>query len=105
MNNNLTTFYIVRHGETDWNAERRLQGHSDIPLNENGELQAKNLADELQDITFDLAFSSDLLRAKRTAEIIALEHKLEVQTTKLIREKNYGSLEGKPSQIFREYNE
>ena len=106
MNNkNLTTFYIIRHGETDWNVERKIQGHTDIPLNANGELQAQSLAKELQKISFDLVFSSDLLRAKRTAEIIALERKVEVQTTRLLRERNFGNMEGEPSRLFRDYDE
>jgi broad specificity phosphatase PhoE len=94
MRNNFTTFYIVRHGETDWNVQRRVQGHTDIPLNENGEMQAKFFANKLKHIKFDLAFSSDLLRAHRTAKIIALEHKLEVQTTEILREKKLGKFEG-----------
>lgn len=95
-----TTFYLVRHGQTDWNKERKIQGQLDIPLNETGEQQAKDLAKALKKIKMDLAFSSDLLRAKRTAEIIALEHKLAIQTTKLLRERNFGNLQGGPSSAF-----
>lgn len=94
--NNLTTFYLVRHGQTDWNSKHILQGQSDIPLNEKGEEQAKELAQILHDINFDLAFSSDLLRAKRTAEIIVLEKNLMVETTKALRERDFGTLEGQP---------
>ncbi|HWY80217.1 MAG TPA: histidine phosphatase family protein [Candidatus Sulfotelmatobacter sp.] len=103
MKNNLTTFYLVRHGETDWNKKRILQGQTDIQLNETGEEQAKKVAQQFKNIEFDLVFSSDLLRAKRTAEIIALEHKLAVQATKKLRERKFGSLEGKPSNILLTY--
>lgn len=93
-NNKLTTIYIVRHGETDWNTLQKIQGHTDIPLNEKGEQQARDLALELKDIKFDHVFSSDLLRAKRTAEIIALERNLALLTTKALRERSFGKYEG-----------
>lgn len=96
----MTTFYLIRHGQTDWNVQKRIQGQLDIPLNTIGEKEARELAEKLRDIKFDLAFSSDLLRAKRTAEIIALEHQLAVQTTKLLRERHFGTLEGQPSAAF-----
>lgn len=100
--NNMTTLYIVRHGQTDWNDQHRIQGHTDIPLNENGEIQAKELGIELENVNFDKAFSSDLLRAKRTAEIIAIEKDLEIETTHLLREVSYGSFEGNSSRDFFE---
>ena len=62
--------YIVRHGETDWNKERRLQGKTDIPLNEFGRKLAVETASGLADVTFDVAYTSPLIRAKETAEII-----------------------------------
>ncbi len=94
-NSNFCTLYIVRHGETDWNKRRVVQGHTDIPLNPNGEIQAKDLGLTLKGIFFDAVFSSDLIRAKRTAELITLEKKLAIQTTKLLRERSFGILEGK----------
>jgi len=97
----LCTFYITRHGETVWNTEHRMQGHQDSPLTENGILQAKQTAKKLKDIVFDHAFSSDLLRAKRTAEIIAADHDLVVKTSKLIRESKLGPFEGKKLEYFR----
>ncbi len=102
--NNFTTFYIVRHGETEWNVQRRAQGHTDIPLNETGRKQAKELAEVFKDIQFDLAFSSDLLRAKETTEIIALEHSLTVQTTQLLRERRLGEHEGKYVEDFQAFD-
>lgn len=92
--NNLTTFYIVRHGETDWNVQKKLQGQTDIPLNDMGINQAKELAKEIKHIHFDEIISSDLLRARKTAEIIALERDLEVKTTQILRERMYGKMEG-----------
>jgi broad specificity phosphatase PhoE len=103
--NNLTTFYLVRHGETDWNKQKILQGHTDIPLNTTGEQQAKELGQTLKNVSFDLAFSSDLLRTKKTAELIILEKKLHVETTKLLREKTFGHLEAKPLDVFFAHTE
>ena len=100
MQNNLTTFYLVRHGETDWNRRRLIQGQTDTILNEEGEEQARIIAEKFKNLELDLAFSSDLLRAKRTAEIIALEHQLAVQATERLRERKFGPLEGQPSDIL-----
>jgi len=99
----LTTFYIVRHGETDWNNKKVVQGHTDIPLNKTGQNQAKEIAKKFKDIKFDLAFSSDLLRTKHTAEIILLERKLVVETTKVLRERYFGSLEGKHVSVLHSH--
>lgn len=87
------SLYLVRHGETEWNAKELVQGHTDIPLNKKGERQAKELARRLKHIHFAAAFSSDLLRARRTAEIIALEKKIAVKTTKALRERYFGRFE------------
>ena len=103
MSDNLATFYLVRHGETDWNKEGILQGQTDTLLNDLGVVQAKEAAELLKNVTFDLAFSSDLLRAKHTAEIIASEHNLTVETTKLLRERNFGSLTGKQYKIVKNH--
>jgi broad specificity phosphatase PhoE len=93
---NFCTFYIVRHALTEWNKQRRLQGQVNIPLTKEGEKQAIEAAKKyFQGINFAVAFSSDLLRAKRTAEIIALEKKIALKTTQLLRERNFGPHEGK----------
>ena len=92
---NYCTIYLIRHGETEWNEKKLIQGHSDIPLNEKGELQSKQLGEKLKDIHFEAVFSSDLIRAKRTAEIIILEKKLAVITTNTLRERMFGRFEGK----------
>lgn len=98
--NPYTTFYIVRHGETEWNVQGILQGHNDSKLTEKGMMQAAALKEKLQQVMFDAVFSSDLLRAKRTAEIITLDKKLAITTTKLLRERAFGKWEGKPYSIF-----
>ncbi|MFA5933166.1 MAG: histidine phosphatase family protein [Microgenomates group bacterium] len=102
MKTNYCTLYVVRHGETDWNVAKKIQGHTDIDLNTEGEKQAQLLGEELKDIDFEAVFSSDLIRAKRTAEIIALEKKLAVTTTELLRERKFGRFEGKHIDAFKE---
>lgn len=93
---NHCTFYIVRHGETDWNAQGLIQGHVDIPLNASGKEQAIALGKQLHTVQFDLVFSSDLKRAMETAKLIVLDHMLAIETTQLLREKKFGAIEGKP---------
>ena len=96
MKNHYCQIYLVRHGETDWNAKGLLQGQSDIPLNKEGEKQAIEAAKKhFKKIKFAAIFSSDLVRSKRTAEIIALEKKMAVETSTLLRERDFGPFEGK----------
>jgi 2,3-bisphosphoglycerate-dependent phosphoglycerate mutase len=87
--------YLVRHGETGWNARKLIQGTTNVPLNKKGEEQAKALGRKLSDVVFNAVYSSDLIRAKRTAEIITLEKKLAIVTTKALRERYYSGFEGK----------
>lgn len=89
-----TEVLIIRHGQTDWNTTKLLQGHSDIPLNEKGIEQALALADSLREEKLEAIFSSDLQRALRTAEEIAKRHNLPVQTDPALRERSYGAFEG-----------
>ena len=100
MKNKLTTIYIVRHGETKFNVEKIMQGHCDSPLTLKGHRQIASLAKKLQNIKFDAIFSSDLLRAQKTAQIVALDKKLVVTTTKVLREKYFGKYEGRPTDYF-----
>ncbi len=97
--NILCTLYIARHGETEWNVKGLVQGHTDSPLTMEGLNQANNLAKELKHIKFDAVFSSDLLRAKKTAEIVALEHELTVQTAEALRERSFGKHEGSDRRV------
>lgn len=105
--NKYCTFYIVRHGQTALNVEGKLQGHSDSPLTKKGIQESNETADLLKNITFDLIFSSDLLRAKRTAEIIKLDRELEVLTTKMLRERDFGPFEGElvTGEIVQKFDE
>ncbi len=96
--NNYCTFYIIRHGETHANVQKILMGQLESPLNsltDTGEKQARKVGEKLRDVHFDRAYSSDFVRAKRTAEIILLERKLALITTEVLREKSYGTFEGK----------
>ncbi|MES2299719.1 MAG: histidine phosphatase family protein [Pseudomonadota bacterium] len=89
-----TNILLIRHGETAWNAERRLQGHIDIALNREGERQAQALAGALAQERIDLVVSSDLQRAHQTAQALALRHQLPVQVDAGLRERCYGAFEG-----------
>jgi probable phosphoglycerate mutase len=85
---------LIRHGETAWNAERRLQGHLDIALNAHGERQAAALAVALAHQHFDLVVASDLRRAHQTAQAIAQARGLPLQVDPALRERCYGGFEG-----------
>ncbi|MBU1084964.1 MAG: histidine phosphatase family protein [Candidatus Beckwithbacteria bacterium] len=100
-NKKYCTLYIVRHGETDWNVKKKMQGQLDIPLNQNGIKQAQSAAKRLAKVKFDEAFSSDLSRARRTAEIITLEHKLTIQAHRALRERSFGDFQGKTAIQYR----
>ena len=90
----MTVLFLVRHGETDWNAEGRLQGHTDRPLNDDGRRQAKELADRLAREGADAIYASDLVRAKETAEIVGERLGLTVVVDPDLREKDWGTWEG-----------
>jgi 2,3-bisphosphoglycerate-dependent phosphoglycerate mutase len=90
----VTTLLLVRHGETDWNRELRIQGSSDTQLNERGREQARELASELADIHLDAVYSSDLRRARETAELSTAGRGLAVQLDPGLRERSFGSWEG-----------
>ena len=90
----MTTLLLVRHGETDWNAQGRLQGHTDRPLNERGRRQAQALAEELAGQEIAAVYSSDLARARQTAEIVSARLGLPVVVQADLREKDWGTWEG-----------
>ena len=85
--------YIVRHGQTDWNLEGRIQGLSDVELNKTGIYQAKALRDKLSNVNFDLCISSPLKRAAKTAEIVA-DNRCKIIYDGLLVERSYGKKEG-----------
>jgi probable phosphoglycerate mutase len=89
-----TRILLIRHGETAWNAERRLQGHLDIALNAQGERQAALLAASLADEPLDLIVASDLQRARQTALAVAALRGMSVEVDARLRERGYGGFEG-----------
>jgi probable phosphoglycerate mutase len=84
--------YLARHGQTDWNAERRLQGHTDTELNDNGRRQAAELAARLDGITLDAIYSSQLRRSRDTALVVAGER--EIESLAELNEQMLGEFEG-----------
>ena len=85
---------LVRHGETDWNKEGRLQGHTDIPLNQVGIQQANCCAEFLKQLPYELVLTSPLLRAKQTAEVIAKQLNVPLIEMRELIERHYGDAEG-----------
>lgn len=90
----ITRICLIRHGETSWNAEHRLQGHQDIPLNATGEAQAKAAAFALHEQPFAAIYSSDLARARVTAETIAQASGQSVHIEPGLRERHFGTFQG-----------
>ena len=91
----LTTFALIRHGQTDWNARRRLQGATDIPLNDVGRAQARDAVDVLSDNEWDAIVSSPLSRAAETAQLIADGLGLSVtRHIPALAERSFGPAEG-----------
>ena len=86
--------YIVRHGETPWNAQHRVQGMADVSLNENGIELAKITGEALRDIPFDFVISSPLTRALETARCLLGDRKIPLYTDERIREISFGVMEG-----------
>src|SRR6476620_8205705 len=89
-----TTIVLIRHGETAWNAERRLQGHIDVALNAEGLRQAEALARVLAGEHFDAIIASDLQRAHQTAHALATRLGMPVLTDPALRERCFGGFEG-----------
>ncbi|MBC7701838.1 histidine phosphatase family protein [Aquabacterium sp.] len=94
MSDHITRLLVIRHGETAWNLESRIQGHTDIPLNEHGRWQAERLALALSDEGLDAIYASDLQRARDTGQAVARATGLELQLDQGLRERNFGRLEG-----------
>ena len=86
--------YVLRHGQTDYNVQGKFQGQVDVPINETGKKQAKQIAKELENITFDVIFSSPLQRAIQTAKIVTNS---DVIIDNRLIERSFGKLEGKYS--------
>ena len=90
--------YIVRHGETDWNKNKMMQGNTDVPLNQNGINQALNISKVLEDRTIDVCYSSPLSRAYETAKLITNNGNIIID--KRLEERELGEFEGKNSSLY-----
>lgn len=98
-----TIVYLTRHGQTEWNIERRLQGRGDSPLTEQGIERAKELRDRVKDIEIDVIFSSPIKRALDTANIIKGDKNIEVITDDRLMEMCFGDYEGrKTDEVMKE---
>lgn len=86
--------YIMRHGKTDWNEKHKLQGRTDISLNEDGRMMAENARKEYRDVHFDICYCSPLSRAKETAEIVLKGRDVPIVTDKRLVEMSFGIYEG-----------
>lgn len=98
----MTRILLARHGETEHNRRKILQGQRDTELNDRGREQARKLGERLDEVELDAVYSSDLERARETAEIVAGEHGLEVETLEELRERSYGHIEGEKHERRRE---
>lgn len=89
-----TRICFIRHGETDWNVARRIQGHTDIPLNETGRAQALAMAFNAAHQRFRAIYSSDLMRTMETAQVLAQREDQDVKPFAQLRERHYGVFQG-----------
>jgi len=102
----MTLFILIRHGETDWNIDGRWQGQIDVPLNEKGIEQAGQIAQSLMSQKIDLIFSSDLSRARQTAEAIRNVTRAEITLDPRLREIHQGEWQGMlVTEIQRRYRQ
>lgn len=86
--------YIMRHGKTEWNAKHKLQGRTDIPLNEEGRAMAKKAAEEYKNVKFDVCFCSPLVRAKETAMLLLSGREVPIIYDDRLKEMSFGVYEG-----------
>jgi probable phosphoglycerate mutase len=94
MQHTVTRLVVVRHGETAWNRDTRIQGHTDIPLNDHGHWQARRTGQALRDEGVVAVYSSDLLRAAHTAQAIAQACEVPLSLHTDLRERHFGRFEG-----------
>lgn len=92
--------YIIRHGETSWNVQRKLQGASDTDLNENGISLAKETGEAMREIPFDICFTSPLKRARMTAELVLAGRDVPIIEDMRLREISFGEWEGRDSALL-----
>ncbi|MCR5121104.1 MAG: histidine phosphatase family protein [Ruminococcus sp.] len=86
--------YIIRHGRTDWNELHKLQGRTDIPLNDDGRQMAEKAAEEYREVHFDVCYCSPLVRARETAEILLRGREVPIITDERLVEMSFGRFEG-----------
>lgn len=86
--------YIMRHGRTEWNTLQKIQGRTDIPLNEEGRRMSKKAGEEYRNIHFDVCYCSPLSRAKETAELVLKDRNIPVITDERLVEMGFGQYEG-----------
>ena len=91
--------YLIRHGQTDWNLSKVIQGKQDISLNDKGREQAREIKKELDNKEIDLIIASPLIRAKETAEIINKDRNLPIIYDERIEERCFGEYEGKEIKV------
>lgn len=99
-----TIIYLTRHGETEWNIEKRLQGRGDSPLTENGIQRAKELRDRIKNIDIDVIYSSPIKRALNTANILRGNKNIDIITDDSLMEMCFGDYEGKKIDIIQKEN-
>lgn len=100
----LTTICLIRHGETDWNVEKKIQGRSNIPLNEKGIHQVREVHENIWNTKWDVIYSSPLDRAVQTAQIIHKTSDIPLEIDDAFIEKSFGDVEGKPyDEVFSAY--
>jgi len=100
--NSVCTIYLVRHGESKANVDKTVQGHTNSPLTEIGKEQAREVAEIFKNIEFGSIHTSDLDRARLTAEIIKLNRDIKIETSPLLRERFFGEFEGKDHAEYME---
>lgn len=98
----MTSIHLIRHGQTEWNLERRVQGQTESYLTPEGQEQARQVARQLQDLSFDVVYSSSSIRAVETARHILEYHSLPLNTLDALREIHLGSWEGRLQDEIKE---
>lgn len=91
----MTTIYLTRHGQTEWNIEKRLQGHGNSPLTEYGIDRAKELSKRIEELDIDCIYTSPIERAYKTAVILKGDKNVEVKSHEGLKEMNFGDYEGR----------
>ena len=97
-----TELILIRHGETEWNSQQRMQGHSNSDLSEEGRAQIESLGQWMKNVSFDHIYSSDSLRARQTAEAITKYSGHTLKIDQRLREKNLGVFEGLTTEEAKE---